>query len=96
MIALSIGLPVGYLQAYLIGGLASLIQTVLFVIPFELGSKEGTLYLLFRMLGLDPQLGVYTAIVSRLRDLIWIGVGLLLVWNASRRAVVDPEREAVR
>jgi uncharacterized protein (TIRG00374 family) len=96
LIALSIGLPVGYLQAYLIGGLASLIQNVLFVIPFELGSKEGSLYLLFRMLGLDPQLGVYTAIVSRLRDLIWIGVGLLLVWNASRRAVVDPEREPVQ
>jgi uncharacterized protein (TIRG00374 family) len=94
LIALSIGLPMGFLQAYLIGGLASLIQNVLFVIPFELGSKEGTLYLLFRMLGLDPQLGVYTAIVSRLRDLIWIGVGLLLVWSASRSTAVDPSREA--
>ena len=95
LIALSIGLPMGYLQAYLIGGLASLIQNVLFVIPFELGSKEGSLYLLFRMLGLDPQLGVYTAIVTRLRDLVWIGVGLLLVWNASRSAAAEPRREAV-
>jgi uncharacterized protein (TIRG00374 family) len=95
LIALSIGLPMGYLQAYLIGGLASLIQNVLFVIPFELGSKEGSLYLLFRMLGLDPHLGVYTAIVTRLRDLVWIGVGLLLVWSASRTAAADPSREAV-
>jgi hypothetical protein len=84
LIAISIGLPIGYLEAYLIGGLASLVQNVLFVVPFEIGSKEGTLYLLFQMLGLDPRLGVYTAIVTRLRDLVWIGLGLLLVWGAGR------------
>jgi uncharacterized protein (TIRG00374 family) len=95
LIALSIGIPMGYLQAYLVGGLASLIQNVLFIIPFELGSKEGSLYLLFQMLGLDPRLGVYTAIVTRLRDLVWIGVGLLLVWSAGRGAAVDHSREAV-
>lgn len=95
LIALSIGLPMGYPQAYLIGGLASLISNLLFVIPFEVGSKEGALYLLFGMLGFDPHLGVYTAIVTRLRDLAWIGAGLLLVWSAGRGAAVDPSREAV-
>jgi uncharacterized protein (TIRG00374 family) len=95
LIALSIGLPMGYLQAYLIGSLASLIQNMLFVIPFEVGSKEGALYLLFRLLGFDPQLGVYTAIVTRLRDLVWIGVGLLLVWSAGRGAAEDHSPEAV-
>lgn len=95
LIALSIGLPLGYPQAYMIGGLTSLIQNVLFVIPFEIGSKEGALYLLFRMVGVDPQLGVYTAIVTRLRDLVWIGLGLLLVWSAGRRPTMDPSREAV-
>ncbi|HZC79812.1 MAG TPA: lysylphosphatidylglycerol synthase domain-containing protein, partial [Ktedonobacterales bacterium] len=84
LIALSIGLPIGYWKAYLIGGLASLAQNVLFVVPFEVGTKEGVLYLLFQLLGLDPRLGVYTAIVTRLRDLAWIGAGLLLVWSASR------------
>jgi hypothetical protein len=95
LIALSIGLPLGYWQAYLIGGLTSLIQNVLFVVPFEIGTKEGALYLLFQMLGLDPQLGVYTAIVTRLRDLVWIGLGLLFVWSAGRSRALDPSREAV-
>ena len=95
LIALSIGLPMGYLQAYMIGGMASLIQNLLFVIPFEIGSKEGALYLLFRLVGLDPHLGVYTAIVTRLRDLVWIGAGLLLVWSASRSGAADTSREAV-
>jgi uncharacterized protein (TIRG00374 family) len=89
LIALSIGLPMGYLEAYLIGGLVSLIQNVLFVVPFEVGTKEGSLYLLFQLLGFDPHLGVYTAIVTRLRDLVWIGLGLLLVWSAGRSAATE-------
>jgi uncharacterized protein (TIRG00374 family) len=95
LIALSIGLPMGYLQAYLVGGLASLIQNLLFFMPFEVGSKEGAHYLLFGMLGFDPQLGVYTAIVTRLRDLVWIGLGLLLVWSAGRNTATHPPHEAV-
>ena len=59
-------------------------------VPFEVGTKEGSLYLLFRLLGLDPALGVYTAIVARLRDVVWIGAGLALVWLAGRRAA--PQR----
>jgi uncharacterized protein (TIRG00374 family) len=91
LIALGVGLSISFAQAYVIGGLSSLVQNVIFVVPFEVGTKEGSLYLLFRLLGLDPALGVYTAIVSRLRDLAWIGGGLALVWFSGRRA---PERAA--
>ncbi len=80
LIALSVGLDIGYLRAYVIGGLTQLIQNTLFFVPFEIGAKEGSLYFLFQLLGLDPALGVYAAIVSRLRDLAWIGAGLGLVW----------------
>ena len=86
LIAVSIGLQLGFAKAYMIGGLSSLMQNVLFVIPFEMGSKEASLYVLFRMLGIDPRLGVYTAIVTRLRDAVWIGLGLLLVWTSGRDA----------
>jgi len=90
LIFLSVGLDAGYLKAYLIGGLSTLMLNVLFIIPFEIGAKEGSLYVLFRLLGLDPALGVYTAIVSRLRDLVWIACGLTLVWFSGRRAA--PQR----
>src|SRR3989441_13337696 len=90
LIFLSVGVSAGYLTAYLVGGLSSLILNALFVVPFEAGTKEGSLYLLFRLLGLDPALGVYTAIVTRLRDVVWIGAGLALVWLAGRRAA--PQR----
>ena len=91
LIALGVGLNITFAQAYVIGGLTSLVQNIIFVVPFEVGTKEGSLYLVFQLLGLDPGLGVYTAIVSRVRDLAWIGGGLGLVWLSGRRA---PERAA--
>lgn len=86
LIAIGAGLSLTFAQAYVIGGLTSLVQNIIFVVPFEVGTKEGSLFLMFQMLGLDPALGVYTAIVSRLRDLAWIGGGLGLVWLSGRRA----------
>lgn len=80
LIARSIGVEIGYPAAVLIGGFSQLVLNLLFFIPFELGSKEGGLYLIFQLLGLPPSLGVYTAIVSRLRELTWIAIGLLLIW----------------
>jgi len=89
LIGLSIGIPLGFAKAYMIGGLVSLIQNVLFMVPFEMGSKEGSLYLLFGMAGLDPRLGIYMAIVSRMRDLAWIAAGLLLL-GSGRPATRSP------
>ncbi len=86
LIAMGVGLSLTFAQGYVIGGLTSLIQNVIFIVPFEVGIKEGSLYLVFQLLGLDPGLGVYTAIVSRVRDVAWIGGGLGLVWLSGRRA----------
>src|SRR2546425_3128831 len=76
----SVGFKITYLQAYAIGGLTSLIQNVIFIVPFEVGTKEGSLYVLFRLLGLDPALGVYTPLVGRLRGLASIAGGVRPPW----------------
>jgi hypothetical protein len=47
--------------------------------PFNVGSKEGGLYVIFAALGLPSRLGVAAAVVSRLREITWIAIGLLLV-----------------
>jgi uncharacterized protein (TIRG00374 family) len=85
LIAVSLGLKLGYLRAFAIGGLEALLGNVLFFVPFELGSREGAFYVLFNLFGLDPQFGLYTSIVSRVRDFSWIGVGLLLIWATDSR-----------
>ncbi len=80
LIMASLGFRLGYLRAFTLGGLEAIAGNVLFLLPFELGAREGSFYVLFKLFGLDPQLGLYTSIVSRLRDFVWIAVGLLLIW----------------
>ena len=85
LIVLSVGVPAPLLSVFVVAGLESLVGKVLFVFPYELGPREGSMYLLFPLIGLDSSLGVYTALVSRLRDLTWIGCGLLMVWLSGGR-----------
>ena len=79
LIVASLGFHLGYWRAFTIGGLEAIAGNVLFLIPFELGAREGAYYLLFQLFGLDPQLGLYTSIVGRVRDFAWIAAGLLLI-----------------
>jgi len=88
LIAASLGIRLGYLQAFAIGGLEALLGNLLFFVPFELGAREGTFYVLFGLFGLQPQLGLYASIVSRVRDFAWIGLGLLLMLPAAERQTV--------
>jgi uncharacterized protein (TIRG00374 family) len=87
-IFLSLGIPLGLGHAFLIGAFSSLIMNILFFMPFELGSKEGGLFALFELIAGRGATGVTASIVSRLRELAWIVVGLLLIWvgAAPRRA----------
>jgi uncharacterized protein (TIRG00374 family) len=85
LIATSIGLSLGYWRAFAIGGLEAMVGNVLFFVPFELGAREGSFFLLFGLFGMDPQLGFYTSLVSRVRDFVWIGAGLLMIWAAGVR-----------
>lgn len=84
LIAAALGLRLGYVQAFVIGGLEQLATNLAFFVPFELGTREAMSYLLWGWLGFDPAVGVFAAVVSRVRDLLWIGIGLLLIWVGGR------------
>jgi uncharacterized protein (TIRG00374 family) len=84
-IARAMGLHIGYPTAFVIGAFSQLAINLTVFIPFELGSKEGGLYLIFELLGLPPALGVYASVLSRLRELTWIAIGLTMVWVSGRR-----------
>ena len=93
LIVASVGVRLGYLRAFTIGGLEAIVGNVLFMVPFEIGAREGAYYGLFQLFGLDPQLGLYTSIVGRVRDFVWIAAGLLLIW-ATPGASVAPAASA--
>ena len=93
LIGLSVGSPISYPRAFVIGGLEALVTNVLFFIPYEVGTRESAMLLLFRQLGYPAGLGLYAALVSRLRDVFWIGAGLALIWASGRgrTPIVEPQ-----
>jgi hypothetical protein len=95
LIGASIGVHVGYAQAFVVGGLEGLISNALFFVPFELGTREAATALLFGLLGFAPGVGLYAAIVGRVRDLLWIAIGLALIWvGGARSHARQPAEEA--
>jgi uncharacterized protein (TIRG00374 family) len=85
IIARAMGTPVTFGTAFLIGGFSSLVVNLFFFMPFNVGSKEGGLFMIFAALGLSPRLGVAAAVLSRLREITWIAIGLLLSLGTRRR-----------
>ena len=77
----------------------------LFPLPAGLGALEASLVFAFRILGLKGELGLSTAIVIRVRDIIFIAVGLLWggwllggwtnLWKTHRSSSADSTESAL-
>jgi len=89
LIGRSIGEPVSVGAAWVIASFSQLVMNMLFFVPFELGAKEGGLFAVFRLLGHAPHVGVYGAVVSRLREIAWITIGLVAIWLGAARSNGD-------
>jgi len=91
LIALSVGLHISFLQAFVMGSFLTLGLNLLFFVPFDLGSREGGMFLIFGILGLPSALGMYAGIVTRLRWAVWIAIGLALLWFSGTGRRARPE-----
>ncbi len=85
LVARVAGVPFDYADAVVAAGVSQVFMNLLFFVPFEAGTREGGLFLVARLLGLSPAVGVYAALVTRLREFVWIGIGLLLIWATGER-----------
>jgi uncharacterized protein (TIRG00374 family) len=94
LILLSLGYPATYFDAFLIGGFASFVLNVLFFIPFSLGTKEGGVLAAVAALGMPAGAGVYASLVTRLRELVWIAIGLALIPLAGSRTAARTADES--
>lgn len=81
VILYGMGLGVDPIRAFVVGSFSSLVVNILIFLPFELGAKEGALYLMFGWIGVTPALALAAAALSRMRELIWIAIGWSLIWT---------------
>jgi putative membrane protein len=75
----AVGLPISFAEALAIEALASVIKGLAFFIPGGLGAQEGGNVLIFALFGFSSSLGFTFSLVRRLRELLWITLGLLVL-----------------
>ena len=67
-----------FFEAIAIETLVQLVRAMLFFIPSNLGTQEGVFVLAVNVLKDSTPLGLAVAIIRRLREVIWISIGLIL------------------
>ena len=89
-ILLSLGVNLSFWDAILVLAFSSLIGNLLFFLPMQLGAREGGLSLIVKILGLSaPGLGIITSLYTRVRELVWIFIGVSLVKVGNKKMMKE-------
>ncbi len=81
----SLSFNISFWDAVLILAFSSLFSNLLFFLPMQLGAREGGLAIIIRRLGIDPAFGIFTSFYTRIRELVWIVIGVALVKVGNKR-----------
>lgn len=73
------GLFLTFLHSILILSLTTLFANLIGFLPMQLGVQEGGFVLSIAILGLSPALGIFVSIICRVREILWIFIGILLM-----------------
>ena len=75
------GLTITFLHSILIVSFTTLFANLIGFLPMQLGVQEGGFVLSIAALGLSAALGIFVSIICRVREIIWIviGIGLMKV-----------------
>ena len=68
-----------FLHSILILAFTSLFANIIGFLPLQLGVQEGGFMLSIAALGLSAAIGMFVSIICRVREIIWIAIGLLLM-----------------
>ena len=73
------GLTITFLHSILIVSFTTLFANLIGFLPMQLGVQEGGFVLSIAALGLSAALGIFVSIICRVREIIWILIGMLLM-----------------
>lgn len=73
------GLFLTYVHAILILSFTTLFANMIGFLPMQLGVQEGGFVLSIAALGFSAALGIFVSIICRVREIIWIFIGIMLM-----------------
>ena len=73
------GMLLTFLHSILILAFTTLFANIIGFLPMQLGVQEGGFVLSIAALGLSAALGIFVSIICRVREILWILIGLLLM-----------------
>ena len=73
------GITITYLHSILIVAFTTLFANLIGFLPMQLGVQEGGFVISIAALGLSAALGIFVSIICRVREIIWIIVGIGLM-----------------
>ena len=77
--AIPIGYHLSFFQCVIVAAFSSLFANILFFSPMQLGTREGGFGIAFSMLTIPLGVGVYVGLITRIREMFWIMVGIILM-----------------
>ncbi len=78
LIMFLLGEQITWGQSFFAATLTSLASASGFFIPGSLGAFELGHFYVFKLVGLDPSVGLALGILRRVRELAWVGIGMIL------------------
>lgn len=85
-----LGYELSWMELWTIEAILQLVRAGSFFIPLSLGAQEAGLVVIFMAMGMSGNLGLTVSLVRRIRELIWIGIGLGLGGSAAFKPVRVP------
>ena len=83
-------MTISLLSALFVFIVYSIAINVLFFVPFNLGIREGGIFLGLESLALPPLFAVYFGIIIRIREFFWILLGLIFVLLTNEKNEPSP------
>ena len=73
------GITLTFLHSILIVSLTTLLSNLIGFLPMQLGVQEGGFALSTAAMGLTVEQGFFVSIICRVREIIWIFIGIMLI-----------------
>lgn len=85
----AIGMDMTLAQSLIVSSGSSLFANLIFFFPMQLGTREGGLALALRSVGLPAAQGIFIGVVLRIREIVWIIIGLALINRKTKNNQID-------